>query len=107
MLWVTFFLAVNPRKERSATRKTAVSQMADEFHQKTTENPLLHGRFVVNLDSMKRAFVLRLSPDSNPAEGKFQGRVEEVDTNREIKFHSLEDFLAFLQDCLARSSDGG
>jgi hypothetical protein len=49
--------------------------------------------------------VLRLSPDSNPAEGKFQGRVEEVDTNREIKFHSLEEFLAFLQDCLAKGSD--
>jgi len=28
---------------------------------------------------MKRPFVIRLSPDSNPAKGKFQGRVEKVD----------------------------
>jgi hypothetical protein len=80
--------------------------MISKFHQKTTENPLLHGAVVRNLDYMKRAFVLRLSPDSNPAEGKFQGRVEEVDTNREFKFHSLEEFIAFLQDCLAKSSVG-
>jgi hypothetical protein len=47
------------------------------------------------------------SPDSNPAEGKFRGGVEEVDTNREIKFHSLEEFLAFLQNRIENSSDGG
>jgi hypothetical protein len=54
---------------------------------------------------MKRTFVLWLSTNSNPDEGKFLGRVEEVETNREIKFHSLEEFLAFLQDCIANSSD--
>jgi len=25
----------------------------------------------------------------------------------EIKFHSLEEFLTFLQDCIANNSDGG
>ena len=55
---------------------------------------------------MTRAFVLRLSSDSNPAKGKFQGSVEEVDSGGEIRFHSLEEFIAFLQDCLAKSSDG-
>jgi hypothetical protein len=53
---------------------------------------------------MKRAFVIRLSPDSNPLESKFKGHVEEVDTGRELKFRSLEEFLAFLQKCVADGS---
>lgn len=53
---------------------------------------------------MKRAFVIRLSPDTNPTKGKFQGHVEEVDTGRELKFRSLEDFLAFIQECMADGS---
>ena len=56
---------------------------------------------------MKRAFVIRLSPDTNPAKGKFQGHVEEVDTGRELKFRSLDEFLAFLQECMADGSDVG
>jgi hypothetical protein len=56
---------------------------------------------------MKRTFVVRLSPEANPAEGKFQGHVEEVDTGRELRFRSLEEFLAFVQDCITGSSDGG
>lgn len=54
---------------------------------------------------MKRAFVLRLSPDTNPAKGNFQGHVEEVDTGRELKFRSVEEFLAFVQECVADGSD--
>jgi hypothetical protein len=46
-------------------------------------------------------------PESNPAEGKFQGSVEAVDTNREIKFHSLEEFLAFVKNRIENGSDGG
>ena len=56
---------------------------------------------------MKRAFVIRLSPETNPEKGKFEGHVEEVDTGRELKFHSLEEFLAFLQKCMADSSHVG
>jgi hypothetical protein len=56
---------------------------------------------------MKRAFVIRLSPDTNPAKGKFQGHVEEVDTGRELKFRSLEEFLTFVQECMADGSSGG
>jgi hypothetical protein len=56
---------------------------------------------------MKRAFVIRLSPEANPGKGKFQGHIEEVDTGRELRFRSLEEFLAFVQDCIdADSSDG-
>jgi hypothetical protein len=49
---------------------------------------------------MKRAFVLRLTPEARPAEGTFQGRVEEVDSGRNLKFGTIEEFLNFLQQCL-------
>ena len=48
----------------------------------------------------KRAFVLRLTPEARPIDGKFQGRVEEVDSGRNVKFGSMEKFLDFLQQCL-------
>ena len=49
---------------------------------------------------MKRAFVLRLGPESRPSSGKFEGRVEEVDSGRSRKFGSVEEFFEFLQRCL-------
>jgi hypothetical protein len=49
---------------------------------------------------MKRAFVLRLAPEARPVDGAFQGRVEEVDSGRNVKFGTREEFLNFLQQCL-------
>jgi hypothetical protein len=49
---------------------------------------------------MKRAFVLRLTPEARPVDGTFQGRVEEVDSGRSAKFGAIEEFLNFLQQCL-------
>jgi hypothetical protein len=49
---------------------------------------------------VKRTFVLRLSPEAYPVSGKFEGRVEEVDSGRSLKFRSIEEFLDFLQKCL-------
>ena len=49
---------------------------------------------------MKRAFVLRLGPGANPVSRKLEGRVEEVDSGRNVKFVSIEEFLQFLQQCL-------
>jgi hypothetical protein len=56
---------------------------------------------------MKRTFVIRLSPEANLREGSFQGRVEHIDTGRELKFRSLEEFLSFLRECVANGSEGG
>lgn len=56
---------------------------------------------------MKRTFVIRLSPEANLREGNFQGLVEHIDTGRELKFHSVEEFLSFLQECVANGSDAG
>ena len=49
---------------------------------------------------MKRAFVLRLTPEAVPDAGKFEGRVEEVDTGKTLRFVTVEEFLKFLQKCL-------
>ena len=49
---------------------------------------------------MKRAFVLRLSPEAEPDAGKFEGRVEEVDSGKTRRFVTVEEFLEFLQQCL-------
>jgi hypothetical protein len=45
---------------------------------------------------MRGAFVLRLGRETEPAQGRFEGWVEEVDSGRELRFHSAEELLAFL-----------
>jgi hypothetical protein len=49
---------------------------------------------------MKRAFVLRLTPEAQPLSGKFEGRVEEVDSGKTRRFVTVEELLEFLQKCL-------
>ena len=49
---------------------------------------------------MKRAFVLRLTQEAQPVGGKFEGRVEEVDSGKSQRFASVEEFLFFLQSYL-------
>jgi hypothetical protein len=48
---------------------------------------------------MRRAFVLRLGPETQPSLKSFVGWIEEVDTGRELRFGSTEELLAFLGDC--------
>ncbi len=45
---------------------------------------------------MRLAFVVRLGNDSRPAEGFFEGWVEEVDSCAERRFRSTEELLKFL-----------
>ena len=45
---------------------------------------------------MQRAFVVRLGPKTEPTLGRFEGRVEEVDTGEELRFRSAEELLRFL-----------
>jgi hypothetical protein len=56
---------------------------------------------------MKRAFVIWLSEEANPAEDSFHGLVEEVETGRELSFRSLEEFVAFVKNCITDRSDDG
>ena len=49
---------------------------------------------------MRRAFVVRLAPESESARLQFVGWIEEVDTGRERRFRSTEEMLRFLGSCL-------
>jgi hypothetical protein len=59
---------------------------------------------------MRLAFVLRLGNDSRPADGFFEGWIEEVDSYTELRFRSTEELLKFLGDrfdlCSAASAQG-
>ncbi|HEV2102657.1 MAG TPA: hypothetical protein VGR58_07745 [Candidatus Acidoferrum sp.] len=46
--------------------------------------------------NMRGAFVVQLGPDSNPAERRFEGWVEEVDSCIELRFRSTEELLKFM-----------
>jgi hypothetical protein len=62
---------------------------------------------------MREAFVPRLGGDSDPAQRRFIGWIEEVDTGRELHFKSTDELLTFLAKCLEatrrpdRPSTGG
>jgi hypothetical protein len=45
---------------------------------------------------MRLAFVLRLGNDTRPADGFFEGWVEEVDSCTELRFRSTDELLKFL-----------
>ena len=45
---------------------------------------------------MRLAFVVRLGSDTRPAEGFFEGWVEEVDSYTELRFRSTDELLKFL-----------
>lgn len=40
--------------------------------------------------------MVRLGPQTDPARGRFDGSVEEVDTGKRVKFQSAEELLQFL-----------
>jgi hypothetical protein len=48
---------------------------------------------------MRRAFVMQLGPETQHLRRHFAGQIEEVETGREVKFHSTEDLLDFLSEC--------
>ena len=45
---------------------------------------------------MRLAFVVRLGNDTRPADGFFEGWVEEVDSYTELRFRSTDELLKFL-----------
>jgi hypothetical protein len=56
---------------------------------------------------MRWAFVIQLASDSNPSQRHFAGRIEEVDSARELRFRSTDELLVFLGDCFAKSGNPG
>ena len=49
---------------------------------------------------MRRAFVLRISPECDVDAGKLEGWVEDVDSGRELKFKSVPELLSFISQSL-------
>ena len=47
---------------------------------------------------MRLAFVVRLGNDTRPADGFFEGWIEEVDSYTELRFRSTDELLKFLGD---------
>jgi hypothetical protein len=45
---------------------------------------------------MRGAFVVQLGSETKPAEGRFEGWVQEVDSSTELRFHSTGELLKFL-----------
>jgi hypothetical protein len=45
---------------------------------------------------MRGAFVVQLGPETKPANGRFEGWVQEVDSCNELRFRSSEELLKFL-----------
>ena len=45
---------------------------------------------------MRGAFVVQLGPETRPAEGRFEGWVEEVDSCTELRFRTADELLQFL-----------
>jgi len=43
--------------------------------------------------------VVQLAPETQHVRRHFAGRIEEVDTGREVKFHSTDELLDFLSEC--------
>ena len=45
---------------------------------------------------MRGAFIVQLGPETQPAEGRFEGWVQEVDLCCEQRFHSADELMKFL-----------
>ena len=48
----------------------------------------------------KAAFVIQFRPETDIEAGRFQGRVEHVASTKAMRFHSLDELLAFIASML-------
>lgn len=87
-----FFSAVTWRGTRAATFRTLVTKIGPKG------SPAGHvfAFCFAYCHHMRGAFVVQLGPESNPAEGRFEGWVEEVDSCTELRFRSTEELLKFM-----------
>jgi hypothetical protein len=49
----------------------------------------------------KRAFVVQIRADAKVEQGKWQGRVEHIESYQATRFQSLEELLAFMVKVLS------
>jgi hypothetical protein len=71
-------------------------------HRKDTKKSLIRhtfsGRSPYAGHDMRGAFVVRLGPGTRPSENHFEGWAEEVDSGKEVKFHSLDQLVKFFSE---------
>ena len=48
----------------------------------------------------KAAFVIQLRQESDPKAGRFEGRVEHIESYKATRFHSLDELLGFIASVL-------
>lgn len=53
---------------------------------------------------MREAFVLTLGDGTEPATRRFTGWIEQVATGRERRFHSTDELLTFLAECIEQKA---
>ncbi|MGH7968898.1 MAG: hypothetical protein ACREIC_09255 [Limisphaerales bacterium] len=56
---------------------------------------------------MQRAFVLQLRPETNVEQGRFEGRIEHVDSGWAMHFRTIEEFLKFVEQSLSKEKQRG
>ena len=89
-----FVGGVNPRRHRSH----------DEDFTGTPRNlhdPVYEGSY--SEIAVRGAFVVQLRTVGSGRTGNLDGSVEEVDSGKELRFHSADELLVFLRECFARS----
>lgn len=50
---------------------------------------------------MPRDFVIQLRPDADVRAGRFEGRIEHIDSGRSERFRAVEELLAFVARSIA------
>ena len=50
----------------------------------------------------KGSFVIKFRPDTDPAQGRLDGRIEHVASGKTIRFRSFEELVEFLQSVLTQ-----
>ena len=53
----------------------------------------------------RAAFVIQFRPGTDIESGRFEGRVEHVASCKAMRFHSLDELLAFMASVLAEVTD--
>lgn len=54
-------------------------------------------------DPLQNAFVLRVAPNSDFETGKLKGRVQHVDSGRELGFRSVKELVMFVSEWMTHN----
>lgn len=58
-------------------------------------------------DPLQNTFVLRVASNSNFETDKLEGKVQHVDSGRELEFRSVKELVMFVSDCMTHNGRRG